>query len=129
MGGFASAHQFVKIGAHVMAGVASVILQDVPPYVMVAGQPCAPHGINSEGLRRRGFTPEAIAAIKRAYRTLYRSGLGLAEARAELEALARDAPVVRALVDFLQGAERGILRCGAWRSLPGKPPATCWAPP
>ena len=110
LGGFVGVHQFVKIGAHVMAGVASVILQDVPPYVTVAGQPCAPHGINSEGLRRRGFTPEAIAAIKRAYRTLYRSGLGLAEARADLEAQAREAPEVRPLVDFLKAAERGILR-------------------
>jgi len=87
-----------------------VILQDVPPYVMVAGQPCAPHGINSEGLRRRGFTPEAIAAIKRAYKTLYRSGLGLGDARAQLEAQAQESPEVRALVEFLQAATRGILR-------------------
>ena len=110
LGGFVGVHQFVKVGAHVMAGVASVILQDVPPYVTVAGQPCAPHGINSEGLKRRGFSPEAIAAIKRAYRTLYRSGLGLAEARAELEAQAREAPEVRPLFEFLQAATRGILR-------------------
>jgi len=110
LGGFVGVHQYVKVGAHAMAGVSSVILQDVPPYVTVAGQPCAPHGINSEGLKRRGFTPGAIAGIKRAYRTLYRSGLGLAEARAELEAQAREVPEVRPFVEFLQAATRGILR-------------------
>ena len=110
LGGFTGVHQFVKIGAHVMAGVSSVVLQDIPPYVTVAGHPCAPHGINGEGLRRRGFTPDSIAALKRAYKTLYKSGLGLAEAKAELERQARDAPVVGAIVAFLATATRGIVR-------------------
>jgi UDP-N-acetylglucosamine acyltransferase len=110
LGGFTGVHQFVHIGAHVMAGVSSVILQDIPPYVTVAGHPCAPHGINSEGLKRRGFTPDALAALKRAYRTLYKSGLTLAEAKAELERQSAAAPEVKALVDFLATSTRGIVR-------------------
>lgn len=110
LGGFTGVHQFVKIGAHVMAGVSSVVLQDIPPYVTVAGQPCAPHGINSEGLKRRGFTPAALAAIKRAYRTLYKSGLTLAEAKAELERQSLGAAEVKPLVDFLAISTRGIVR-------------------
>lgn len=110
LGGFTGVHQFVKVGAHVMAGVSSVVLQDIPPYVTVAGHPCAPHGINAEGLKRRGFTPEALAALKRAYRTLYKSGLTLAEARAELERQAQSAPEVRAIIDFLATSTRGIVR-------------------
>ncbi|MGE0355315.1 MAG: acyl-ACP--UDP-N-acetylglucosamine O-acyltransferase [Burkholderiales bacterium] len=110
LGGFTGVHQFVRIGAHVMAGVSSVVLQDIPPYVTVAGHPCAPHGINAEGLRRRGFTPAALAALKRAYKTLYKSGLSLAEARQALERQATEAPEVRAIVDFLATSTRGIVR-------------------
>lgn len=110
LGGFVGVHQFVKVGSHVMAGIASVLTQDVPPFLTVAGQPCAPHGINSEGLKRRGFTPEAIAALKRAYRTLYKSGLTFAEARAALEAQAAETAEVKVLADFLAAATRGIVR-------------------
>lgn len=110
LGGFTGVHQFVKVGAHVMAGVSSVVLQDIPPYVTVAGHPCAPHGINAEGLKRRGFTAEALSALKRAYRTLYKSGLTLADARAELERQAEAAPEVKAIVDFLATSTRGIVR-------------------
>jgi UDP-N-acetylglucosamine acyltransferase len=100
----------VKVGAHVMAGISSVVTQDVPPFMTIAGQPCAPHGINSEGLKRRGFTPESIAALKKAYKTLYKSGLGLADARAELEKQALASPEVRPLAEFLAASTRGILR-------------------
>ena len=110
LGGFTGVHQYVKVGAHVMTGVSSVVLQDIPPYVMVGGNPLAPYGINAEGLKRRGFTPEGIAALKTAYKTLYKSGLLLAEARAELEKQAAAAPEVRALVEFLATARRGIVR-------------------
>ena len=110
LGGFVGVHQFVKVGAHVMAGISSVVTQDVPPFVTVAGNPCAPFGINSEGLKRRGFAPEAIAALKRAYRTLYKSGLSLAEARGELERQAAEAPAIQPLVAFLATSTRGILR-------------------
>jgi len=85
-------------------------MRDVPPYVMAVGSPAEAHSINSEGLKRRGFTPEAIAALRRAYKTLYKSGLTLAEAKAELAAPAQDSPEVRALLDFLASSTRGILR-------------------
>ncbi|MCM2327284.1 MAG: acyl-ACP--UDP-N-acetylglucosamine O-acyltransferase [Lysobacter sp.] len=110
LGGFTGVHQFVRVGAHVMAGVSSVVLQDIPPFVTVAGHPCSPHGINSEGLRRRGFTPEALAALKRAYRTLYKSGLTLADAKAELARQAATASEVGAIVEFLATSTRGIVR-------------------
>lgn len=110
LGGFVGVHQFVKVGAHVMAGISSVVTQDVPPFLTIAGQPCSPHGINSEGLKRRGFTPEAIAALKKAYKTLYKSGLTLADARAELDRQAAESPEVRLLAQFLATSTRGILR-------------------
>ena len=110
LGGFVGVHQFVKVGAHVMAGIASVVTQDVPPFLTIAGNPTAPYGINAEGLKRRGFSAEAIAALKRAYKTLYKSGLSLAEAKAELERQAAEASEVRALAEFLATSTRGILR-------------------
>jgi UDP-N-acetylglucosamine acyltransferase len=110
LGGFVGVHQFVKVGAHVMAGIASVVTQDVPPFVTIAGNPTKPFGVNAEGLKRRGFTQESIAALKRAYKTLYKSGLSLADAKVELGRQASEAPEVRALVDFLAGSTRGILR-------------------
>ena len=110
LGGFTGVHQFVKIGAHVMIAAAVVAFQDVPPYVTVGGIPPAPHGINAEGLKRRGFSADDIAALKKAYRTLYKSGLSLEEARAELERQAAASAPVRAMVDFLGTSTRGILR-------------------
>lgn len=110
LGGFVGVHQFVKVGAHVMAGIASVVTQDVPPYLTIAGNPTAPFGINSEGLRRRGFTPEAIIGLKRAYKTLYKSGLPLAEAKAELARQGEAVAEVRAMSEFLAKSTRGILR-------------------
>ena len=110
LGGFVGVHQFVKIGAHVMAGISSVITQDVPPFLTVAGHPCAPYGINAEGLKRRGFSPEAITALKRAYKSLYKSGLSLAEARAELARQAEGTRELEPLVAFLAASTRGIIR-------------------
>ena len=110
LGGVTLVHQYVHIGAHSFSAVGTILVQDVPPYVMVAGQDAKPYGINSEGLRRRGFSPESIGALKRAYRTLYRSSLGLEEARASLQALAQDYPEVRPMVDFLARSSRGIVR-------------------
>ena len=110
LGGFVGVHQFVKVGAHVMLGISAVITQDVPPYLLVAGNPAAPHGINARGLSRRGFSPEAITGLKRAYKTLYREGLALAEATRRLEEQAAQVPEVRAFVDFIAASERGILR-------------------
>jgi UDP-N-acetylglucosamine acyltransferase len=110
LGGFTGVHQFCRIGAHVITGIASVIRQDVPPYLTVAGNPLAPHGINSEGLKRRGYSPEALAALKRAYKTLYKSGLGLNEAREAIEAEAAAHPELLPLTEFIASAGRGIVR-------------------
>jgi UDP-N-acetylglucosamine acyltransferase len=110
LGGFTGVHQFCKIGAHVMTGISSVVFKDIPPFVMAAGQPAAPHGLNSEGLKRRGFSAESLAALKRAYKTLYREGNTLAEAQAKLAPEAAKHAEVQQLLDFLARAERGIIR-------------------
>ncbi|MBW7900042.1 MAG: acyl-ACP--UDP-N-acetylglucosamine O-acyltransferase [Rhodocyclaceae bacterium] len=110
LGGFTGVHQFCRVGAHVMTAVGTVILQDVPPYIMAAGNTASPYGLNAEGLKRRGFSPEALQALKRAYRILYKSGLMLEEARAKLEEEARMHPEVQRFVDFLAVSKRGIVR-------------------
>jgi len=110
LGGFTGVHQFCRIGAHAMTAAASVVLQDVPPFVMAAGNSASPFGINAEGLKRRGFSPEALLALKRAYRTLYKSGLMLEEARARLEQDAVAHPEIQPLLDFLAVSKRGIIR-------------------
>jgi UDP-N-acetylglucosamine acyltransferase len=110
LGGFTGAHQFVSIGAHSITGVATVLLQDLPPYVMAAGNTAKPFGINSEGLKRRGFSAEQIGAIKRAYKMLYRTGLSLEEARERISGEAAKWPELRLLLDFLERSRRGIVR-------------------
>ncbi|HWS75404.1 MAG TPA: acyl-ACP--UDP-N-acetylglucosamine O-acyltransferase [Quisquiliibacterium sp.] len=117
LGGYTGVHQFCKIGAHAMTAVGSVVLHDIPPFVMASGSSARAHGINSEGLRRRGFSAEAINAIRRAYKTLYRSGLTLEEARArlaaEIERSEEAAPGrdgLELLLGFLGGVTRGIVR-------------------
>ncbi len=110
LGGFTGVHQFCRIGAHVITGIASVVRQDIPPYVTASGNPASPHGINSEGLKRRGFSADAIAAIKRAYKTLYKSGLGLNEATAAIQAEAARQPELAQLAEFLTIPGRGIIR-------------------
>ena len=110
LGGFTVVHQFVRIGAHSMTGMGTILFQDLPPYVTVSGNPAAPHGINSEGLRRRGFSAESIAAIKRAYKTTYKSGARLDEAQASVAAEAVAQPDLQPLADFLAAPGRGIVR-------------------
>ena len=110
LGGATSAHQFVRIGAHSFTSMGAYLAQDLPPYVMAAGNMAKPFGINSEGLRRRGFSADAIARIKRAYRTLYRAGLKFEDAKRELAAQAEDCPEVRALLEFVEQSKRGIIR-------------------
>lgn len=110
LGGFTGVHQFVKIGAHVMCGVSSVVLMDLPPYVTAGGNPLAAVGINAEGLRRRDFSPEQIANIKDAYKTLYRLGLTFAEAKARIAMETKAKPELKLLSDFLAGSTRGIVR-------------------
>ncbi|HLA35387.1 MAG TPA: acyl-ACP--UDP-N-acetylglucosamine O-acyltransferase [Rhodocyclaceae bacterium] len=110
LGGFTAVHQFVRIGAHSMTGLGSVLLSDLPPYVMASGHPIEPHGINIEGLRRRGFSAEVILALKRAYKTIYKQGLRLEEACKLIEADAADSPELRVLLEFLTYPGRGIVR-------------------
>lgn len=114
VGGLAAIHQFGKVGAHAMVGGSSALHMDVPPYVMGSGNPCVPVGINVEGLKRRGFAPEAISAIRDAYKILYRRGLPLDEAKTQIqnkqasEPLAHDA--LQVMLDFLGTSNRGIIR-------------------
>ena len=110
LGGFTGVHQFCKIGAHVMTGISSVVFKDIPPFVMASGQPAAPHGLNNEGLKRRGFTAESLTALKRAYKTLYREGNTLAEAQTQLALSAVKHAEVQQLLDFIERSERGIIR-------------------
>ena len=110
IGGMSGVHQFVRVGEHVMIGAGSIVTQDVPPYVLVDGNPCVPRGINSVGLKRRGFDDASVSAIKQAYKTLYRSKLGLAEAKAELAKQAAESPILGSFVAFLDKSERGLLR-------------------
>jgi UDP-N-acetylglucosamine acyltransferase len=110
LGGNTQAHQFVHIGAHSFTGMGTYLAQDLPPFVKAAGNMAKPYGINSEGLRRRGFGTETINRIKRAYRTLYRSGLSLEEAKLALAAQAAESPEVAALLDFLARSKRGCIR-------------------
>jgi len=110
LGGGVLVHQFVHVGAHSFLGMQTAVSRDVPPYVKISGSPPRPFGINGEGLRRRGFRPESIETLKRAYRTLYRSGLGLEDATRELTKLADSQADVRLMVDFLTRATRGIVR-------------------
>ncbi len=110
LGGFTLVHQFCQIGAHAFTSMGSIINRDVPPYVTVAGNFAEPKGINAEGLKRRGYTPERITAIKRAYKTLYKSGLPLAGAREELSRAAATAPDVKLMLDFIERSERSLIR-------------------
>ncbi|HEY6094445.1 MAG TPA: acyl-ACP--UDP-N-acetylglucosamine O-acyltransferase [Gallionellaceae bacterium] len=110
LGGFTAVHQFCLIGSHVITGMGTILFQDIPPYVTVSGNPAAPHGINSEGLKRRGFSSPAIMAIKRAYKSLYRAGLTLDEAKAAIAAQAADHPELKLMTDFLEQSQRGIVR-------------------
>jgi UDP-N-acetylglucosamine acyltransferase len=110
LGGLTAVHQFAKIGAHAFLGGGSILSRDVPPYVMVAGNPAVPHSINAEGLKRRGFSEEQIRNIRDAYRILYRSELKLAEALAQLEPLAQQHAELRPFVDFIHGTTRSLVR-------------------
>ncbi|MER2178388.1 MAG: acyl-ACP--UDP-N-acetylglucosamine O-acyltransferase [Stenotrophomonas maltophilia] len=109
--GFAGAHQFCRIGAHAFLGMGALTNGDVPPFTMVGSDTLGrPRGINSEGLKRRGFDAERIASIKRAYRTLYVAGLPLAEAKVQLAEQATHSADVQDLLDFIESAERPLLR-------------------
>jgi len=110
MGAYAGVHQFCRVGAHAMVAAGSIVLQDVPPFTTVQGYPAKPHGTNSEGLRRRGFSTAEIAAVRRAYKTLYREGLTLDAARAAVAEAAAATPALAPLAAFLAEPGRGLVR-------------------
>lgn len=114
LGGLTGVHQFVKIGAHAMAGFASRVAQDVPPFMMIEGNPLAVRGFNLEGLRRRGFTPERLKAVKQMHRLLYRQGMTLEDAAHAIAALQQEMPEaaqdIALMQSFLASSTRGIAR-------------------
>lgn len=110
LGGFTLVHQFCRLGAHCFTAMGSAINRDVPPFIMVAGHMATPRGINTEGLRRRGFGNDRLAAIRWGYKTLYRSGLRLEQARERLQAKGADNPDIRALAQFVMDSQRSIVR-------------------
>jgi UDP-N-acetylglucosamine acyltransferase len=110
LGGFTAVHQFCRIGAHSIIGLGTVVVQDVPPYVTASGNTAKPFGINSEGLKRRGFAPDTITKLKRAYKTVYKSALTLDEATQELAQQVQECPEVGLLLDFMRASNRGIIR-------------------
>ena len=110
LGGFTLIHQFCKVGAHVITAVNSVVFKDIPPYVTASGYDANPHGINAEGLKRRGFSPETIMQIKRAYKVLYRNSLTLEEAKLELAEMQKSCKEINLLSEFLTSSNRGIIR-------------------
>ena len=110
LGGFTGVHQFCKIGSYAMTSLYSVVNMDIPAFVMVQGYPARARGMNFEGMKRRGYSKELISQLRAAYRTLYRSGLTLAEALARLQEEAGDSAEMAMLLDSLQRSERGIVR-------------------
>ena len=116
LGGFTVVHQFVRIGAHSMTAMCSLLFADLPPFVMCQGQPAQARSMNFEGLRRRGFGPERIAAVKAMHKALYRDGLTLEQSRAQIATLSDStpeaAPDVAMMLDFLSHTtpQRGIVR-------------------
>jgi UDP-N-acetylglucosamine acyltransferase len=110
LGGLTAVHQFSKVGAHAFLAGGAIVTRDVPPYVMVAGNPAVPHAINSEGLKRRGFAPAQIRHIREAYRVVYRSGLRLIEALERLESVAAGEPEVRMFIEFIRHSGRSVVR-------------------
>lgn len=110
LGGFTAVHQFCHIGSHVMCGAGTVVLKDVPDYVMATGNPAKPHGINAEGLKRRGYSADALRELRRAYKVIYRQKLTVDQALDSLKEMALKTPEVTPLITFLENSPRGIIR-------------------
>lgn len=110
LGGSTQVHQFCQVGAHSMCGTGTIVLKDIPAYVMATGNPAVPHGINTEGLKRRGFTKESIMALRRAYKVVYRQGHTTAEAISILESEATSDHALALLLNSITSSQRGIIR-------------------
>ncbi len=110
LGGFTGVHQFCRVGAYSFTGIASIIVKDVPPFIIVTGNTASAHGLNREGLRRHGFDPETISMLRRAYKILYRRNLNLAAALTQISEMTAECSEVGRLIDFIQDSHRGIVR-------------------
>ena len=110
LGGFTGVHQFCRVGAHSITGGGTIVRQDVPPYVTVSGNPAKAYGLNAEGLKRRGFSPDTLARLNRGYKTLYRSSLTLEQAKQRIARQATECPELRIMLEFLSASTRGIVR-------------------
>jgi len=110
MGGYSGVHQFCHVGRNCFTAVASVVVKDVPPFLMVSGNTAKPCGLNREGLKRNGYSKEAIEQLRKAYKILYRKGLTTDEALKELKSLASESEEVACFVEFIEKSERGIVR-------------------
>ncbi len=110
IGGMSAIHQFCTIGSHCMLGGGSIVVQDVPPYVMAQGNHCHPFGVNVEGLKRRGFEKSAIQAIRQVYKEIYRSGKTLVDAKKSIQIMAENEKSLDLFVDFFASSKRGIIR-------------------
>ena len=109
-GAFTTVHQFCRIGGYAFSAMGTVVLKDVPPFVTVAGSSASPHGLNTEGLRRRRFPAQAVQALKSAYKTVYKRGLTLEAAIEQLAVPAKESEEVRRFREFVRSSERGIVR-------------------
>ncbi len=110
LGGFTLVHQFCKVGTHCFTGMNSVISKDVLPFLMVSGHMAKPHGLNTEGLKRRGFSSDALSQLRKAYKIIYRSGNTLVQAVTQLEPMAENCDEIAQLLMFIKGSTRGIVR-------------------
>lgn len=110
LGGMVGIHQFCHVGSHSFCGAGSIIVKDVPPYVMVGGDKVTPHGINSEGLRRRGYSKKDILEIRRAYKVLYRNGNTTEQALEEMNEMSKETDAIKLMADFVANSPRGIIR-------------------
>jgi len=110
LGGFTLVHQFCRIGKHVMCGTGTVVLKDIPAYLMASGNTAKPHGLNTEGLRRRGFSPEALSTLRQAYKVVFRQKLTLEQALEQLHRMLPSCAELQPLIDSLQASTRGIIR-------------------
>jgi len=110
LGGMTGVHQFCHIGAHSFVAANSLVLKDIPPYIMASGQPAKPFGLNSEGLKRRGFDKNVILTIKRAYKAVYRNGLSVEDALNEIQQQSGNLSEINLFSDFIRDSSRGIIR-------------------
>jgi UDP-N-acetylglucosamine acyltransferase len=109
-GGYTLVHQFCRLGSYCFTGGGTVLRRDVPPFVIVQGDPGEPRGVNTEGLRRRGFTAEEIADIKEAYKLIFMSGIVMSEVKVQLAEMGKRSPHCKRMLDFIESSKRALQR-------------------